>query len=698
MTRKLYFFIVAGILLIAGCVKETYDMEKLSKKAHISPLLSLNVFKGDVSLLDIIKENDTVIVDNDKFVKLVFRKDSVINLKLKSFYSFEDMVSFSQSYAIGELTLAPFQGTLGFSLNDISLHFSTALRNNFVALDNGALHPFPAFPSVNLGSKSFPVFTNFQNAVFSSGFLDISVTNNLTAPLSGLTFNLVNTSGLSPIGDPISIPLLQPGQRQTVSISLSGLAITNSISASVTLSGSAGNPTPVLISLNNSDVQFTIAGRDLKIKSGRAIIQSQIISTPGNSDIVNFNPGAGVELEKIKIITGNLSWHVSSTSSLYASVNLAMSSVLRNGVPLTESINAGSLNQFYGDILFNNTVISLNSDPAQPFNKVPFNYTINVTSNNIMVNFNSTDMIQLDLKLLNPEFDYVKGYFGQQVEPIGLETVDFGIKDILKKVSGEFFVTSPSIRFNYSNSFEVPMEVALNGQGIKGDQVINLGLAPFEVSHPGSPVTRDISSSFSIDKNNSSLAELISMPPEEITFSGSAKMNPAGDPNHLRDNYVFGNSRFLGSVELEIPMEFRFNDFVLEHTFDNFMNSEENSQLKPEDFELLQFEIKARNGFPLGVSLSISLSDSASGIVKSTIVAADVLKAAPVDANGKVNGVTETNTLIEFSKEFISNFNKADQIIFHFTLNTTGKKDIKIYSDYRIDFSAAIIAKPDIKF
>ena len=51
------------------------------------------------------------------------------------------------------------------------------------------------------------------------------------------------------------------------------------------------------------------------------------------------------------------------------------------------------------------------------------------------------------------------------------------------------------------------------------------------------------------------------------------------------------------------------------------------------------------------------------------------------------------------TKDFLSNVNKADKIIFRFTLNATGNvtQEIKIYSDYRINFHAVLVVKPDIK-
>ena len=74
------------------------------------------------------------------------------------------------------------------------------------------------------------------------------------------------------------------------------------------------------------------------------------------------------------------------------------------------------------------------------------------------------------------------------------------------------------------------------------------------------------------------------------------------------------------------------------------------------------------------------------------------LKPAEVDINGKATGVTVSTTSIDLTSDFFSSIKDADNIIFQFTLNTTenGSKDVKIYSDYRIDFKAALVLKPDI--
>ena len=706
MKRKIYpliFMIV--VFSTTGCVKDTYDMNKLSKKMHLSPTLAVSAIKGVVSLSDMVKSSDTVVYDQNKFVNIVFKKDSVVNLKLSDFYDFSNMLAFTQSYTLGDLSIDPFTTFISVTLGQISSGFSPALMAQFAALDNGSTHPFPSFPSVNLGEKTFTGISNFETAVFQSGFLDITVKNNLTAPLSSLNVNLFNTSGHSAIGGTITIPAIPPGQTETVPFDLSDKTVTNSIIAAIVLSGSPGNGSPVLISLNNSNIQVTISGRALKVKSGRVKLPQQTITSLDNLDTLNFNLGNGIELVKIQTTTANISYHIQSSVAAQASITLTMPTAKTGGNPVTKQIDITGGGLVDGTIPFNNALVDLSTIVQQPYNQLPVTYGISVNSNNTIINFNSTDKVQIDLRFLNPVFDYVEGYFGQTVETIKPDSLDLKIDDILNHLTGDFLVSSPSITVNYSNSFAIPMQVSLGVRGKRNTKTVDLSLAPFDIT-PCTFATRDVSSSFGIDKINSSLPALISLPPQSIKFSGTAKMNPSVIPSgvHPRNNYVFGNSRFLAKIEVEVPLEFRMNNLQFTDTIDNFLKDKtgSNSNIKPEDFKLLRIKLIAKNGFPMGVSVKMSLYDTTSTppAIKSTIDATGLLNPAPVDTNGKSNGVTETTTNLEFTQAFFSSIPSANKIIFQFTLNTTNgsTQDIKIYSDYTIDYNVALVAQPDITF
>jgi len=198
------------------------------------------------------------------------------------------------------------------------------------------------------------------------------------------------------------------------------------------------------------------------------------------------------------------------------------------------------------------------------------------------------------------------------------------------------------------------------------------------------------------------LPQLISMPPYMVVFRGSAKTNPGGN-NGNRDNYIFGDSRITGSAELDIPMELRMNNLQFTDTVDNFLQldeSESDNPFDPDDFEFLRINIYAENGFPAGISVSLTLYDPESKINRSTVEAEDILEPATVDGNGRATSPSVSTSTIDITREFWDSVDQADNIIFKFTLNTTegGLKNVKIYSDYRISFSAGILVKPGIKF
>ncbi len=700
MTCRLKIYI---LLLLAvsftGCIKDTYDMSKLSDEMHLSPTFAIAGIKGEVSFSDLVKSGDTVIFDQDNFVRVVFKQDSVINIQLSDLYDLDNMVSFSKSYELGVLSIGSIQGSLNLTLNQITQSMSTALRNQIRALDDGKTHLFPPFPQVNLGERSLSAFQNFDNAVFKSGYLDVTVTNNLTTPLSGVNINLLNSADRSAIGS-VAIPTVQPGQTQTSSLDLTDKKLTNTVIAAIVLTGSSGTSTPVTISLNNSSISVTARGRDLKIKSGKILIPTQQIASLDNIDTISFDPGFGIELDEVKITTGSLSYTINAGTLLSASINLKLPKVIRNNSAVTHTINTGSGTQYKGKIDFKGTLIDLGSDITQPYNRIPLEYSISVGSNGLLVNYNSTDKIDIDMTLEKPEFDYVKGFFGQESESIEPDTLDLDIDDILNRITGTFLISSPSIRLKYSNSFAIPIKIDFQAMGKRGTETVNLGLDPIAIASPQYPV-RDVSSSIVIDKNNSDLPELISLPPGKLIFSGSANMNPGGN-NGQRDNYVFGNSRFLGSAEVEIPLEFRMNNLQFSDTIDNFLKvDDENSPIKPENFKTLELNLTANNGFPLGVAVKMSLYDSGSNRVLRTINASALLGAAKVDTNtGKVIESKETTTNLKLTKEFFDDIRNADQIIILFALNTSndGSVDVKIYSDYSIKFKSSLLFRPEIIF
>ena len=708
MERKLTVIIVILVLLAtAGCVKETYDIDKISKQVHLSPAFGIPVVRGTVTLSDFVEPSDTIIFDSDSVfvyaeaenvIRFIFRKDSIISFTLDDYYDFDDMLSYSKSFVVGELYLGSFADTIGFSLDEISMKFPPAVRAVLVALD-GTTDDFPAFPGVSLDEKTYGPFDNFEYATFSDGIIEITITNNLTIPITDLNIQLYNAAGPTPVGDPFTFTLINPGETVTDSLDLENVILSNSIIAAVSLGDNPGAD-DVLIDLDNSGIEIAIAGRDLKIKSGRVILPVQEVVSIEEKDTISFDPGEDVEIDEIKILSGDLNYSLNALVPIKASVTVTLPTSLRDGNPVTETLTVNPNTTLNGNISLINSIIDMGTIATQPYNMLPVNYGLEVSSDGQMVNFNNTDEVSIEMEMLDPGIDYIKGYFGQYGDTIDTDTLDLGIEDVLENITGSFSLSNPSVSLNYRNSFAIPVEIDLDAVGYKGSDSVDIDLDAETLSYPAAPAERDVNDAFTINSINSQLPELISMLPEKIRFGGSAVMNPAGNTGS-RDNYIFGDSRFLGDLEIEVPLEMRINNLHFADTVDNFMQDteiDEESPVTPEDVEYLRIQFTAENGFPLGISLTMSLYDSTSASIKSTIDATDLLEAASVDSNGRVTEPVECSTELEITSEFWDAVNDADKIIFNITLVTTddGTKDVKIYSDYYIEYKVALQVKADI--
>ena len=274
------------------------------------------------------------------------------------------------------------------------------------------------------------------------------------------------------------------------------------------------------------------------------------------------------------------------------------------------------------------------------------------------------------------------------------------INKVLSHISGDFKVISPSIKFSYTNAFPDSVKINLKASASRSKTTINLNLLPFGLVKPNIPVQQPVSAVYVIDKNNSNISDLISLPPEIINYSGTVTLT-ASTKSDSGETDALAPPHLTGSLEIDIPMELKINNLQYTDTVDNFIKNDKPGSDNPADpanFDLLRVNLSAKNGFPLGVSVKMSLYDSSTKTIKSTVDAVGILTPAPVDSNGKVTGVSESTAVIEFTQSFFSYVNKTDKIIFRFTLNSTGAgtQNVKIYSDYRLNFNAALVVKPDI--
>lgn len=330
--------------------------------------------------------------------------------------------------------------------------------------------------------------------------------------------------------------------------------------------------------------------------------------------------------------------------------------------------------------LYPTIVLSANGDVAFK-DLVKPNDTVTFDQNKLVTLIFKKNSV-IDMKLA----DFSKGILKTAV--IWPGTIDLGIDDVLDRITGSYQISNPLFKFNYTNSFTDPITIHLNVMGIGKTSNVHLNLTPFTLNIP---TQQSISASYIIDKTNSNLAQMVAIPPRLINYSGSAVLDISGNNNLLL-------SHLVGSLEMDIPLELRMNNLQYCDTIDNFLKDESDNPVNPENFDLLSMKISAKNGFPFAVSMKISTYKSATQAVLKTVNVLKLLEPAPVDASGKATSYTESSPDIELTKDFFKSSGEADKIIFTFTVITTGNgvSDVKINSDYRISFNAALMLKPDV--
>jgi hypothetical protein len=174
-------------------------------------------------------------------------------------------------------------------------------------------------------------------------------------------------------------------------------------------------------------------------------------------------------------------------------------------------------------------------------------------------------------------------------------------------------------------------------------------------------------------------------------LSKKEHLSPTMAISAVKGNVTFSN--------LKLDVNIRINSLQIIDTIDNFFKVEgldKDSPVRPENFDMLGAKITAINGYPLNVSLQMSLYNSSNGTIENTLNEADILAAAPVNGSGKVSAVTEVTKDIVFTRSFLSSIPVSDKIIFQFTFNTPGSTFVSIYSDYIIYFKVALVMKPVI--
>jgi hypothetical protein len=373
---------------------------------------------------------------------------------------------------------------------------------------------------------------------------------------------------------------------------------------------------------------------------------------------IPFKLPKGVSIDSVKLKAGSLQWvFLAATEPL--KVVLRMPQLKKNGVEFRQEFTLGTSLVSGG--------INLEGYDLKPLRDSIFiSHDARKISNGARVDLRSLSGIIIK----DFQAAFAKGYFGLSVFDSPRDTIKIDFFDQWKGGSVKF--GNPKLIATLDNSFGVPVRAVMSvGQvtTLAGDilQLTSPLAAGVDINYP-SYLTNEIGQSrrtvVTFDKTNSNLAEIISQNPTSIDYKIDGFMN--ADTSKRITGFLTDSSKFNLQVELEVPMEGSAKNFEVNDTFPiNLASAQEVTKA--------EFKLLTDNGMPIDVAIQGYFATEKGQIIDSLYAQkAQILRGAPVAANGLPTGVSSAENLITIDAAKLTKIrDAAKKLIIRYSFSTT---------------------------
>jgi hypothetical protein len=381
----------------------------------------------------------------------------------------------------------------------------------------------------------------------------------------------------------------------------------------------------------------------------------------------------GLELEDLVITSGLMKWETSTPLLDTVAYSFSIQNATRNGQPvswLLTTVNGSAS----GTIPLDNLTFDLKDGP-EPYNNILIRLDeVNAPPGSLGQN------LDLRIEIENFEPFFVSGFFGNRVITLPADEVSFDLGSLRRVVDGVFF-TNPKIDLYIKNQVGVPIEISQNiiGQNTAGLSQ-NLGLPPIQISAPVS-IGDSVTTTYSVNNQNSQIVDFLRILPNRLQFDGELELNPSFASGQR--NFVGFDTRMSADIGLEIPLSFGAQNLLFEQEINSVNFGLEN----PEEVSYLELHFNTKNKLPLGVNVTMIWTDTLGQPVDSVLL--PLLSAAPVDANGRSNGIGQESFMIDFTDARLDSFLRTRKILLKARMNTTGGNPVSLYPDDGLEIKIA---------
>lgn len=299
----------------------------------------------------------------------------------------------------------------------------------------------------------------------------------------------------------------------------------------------------------------------------------------------------------------------------------------------------------------------------------------------------------IHLGLVEMQFAYIKGFFGDQIIPLPPQSLDISVfQSSLKDASASF--VQPSITLKAMNDYGVPVDVSFSTlQARKGSNTL-----PFQIS-PGSPVTLQspatLGASATTNITVTNDENLLGFGPEVLEYTASARINRALVSG---SNFMADTSQLRISLVTEIPLFGRVTGIVVTDTL-----SVDLAGVKQTEILESSLKVTAQNEMPLNAFIQIYLLDSAYQVMDSVFATNQtyLVKASTVDVAGDLEHTGVTNLTVPLDANRLTRLFSSSHLLVRSEMSTARDQNnallnVKFRSSYRLNLNIGLLAKLNV--
>jgi hypothetical protein len=355
----------------------------------------------------------------------------------------------------------------------------------------------------------------------------------------------------------------------------------------------------------NALLKVNVSGTGLQIWSATAQVQSQQVVD--ESLVVDFGAAQGVKLKELKLQSGSFDYSFNSSLPETLQMLLEFTSATINGQTVQQTITVPPGQTTTGSIALSNAVFNLASNPAQPYNQLPIAYSASIVSSGNLVQLDSSSSLAMSFTMNGIQFEHLKGFFGQDTIEIASDSIQLAL-DAINKLGGSISFAEPSISLDIDNSIGLPLTMELEMTSFTSSgQASALNAPALTLPFPAvAQMGQTVSGTLTIDKNNSNIVNLLTLPKETFSYGGRVIIN-ADTVATGTSNFVTNTSGISGDLNMELPFYFRANGIGFTDSIDLASMNIDSLGVTVNGAKL---HIGSVSSLPLGVNLVLNFFDA----------------------------------------------------------------------------------------